>query len=161
MSDLLAIILEVVHGAEPGAADHWDTSSSEVLQMEITPDVMDTVMTRPGVHEIFRDLALAEEDMVSLFETLDADGSGTIDMAELFDGIQKLRGAPRRSDVVGLNIMMQQLWQEMCDQRETLESLIPVGHGSMMGTSVNESEMMGNPSFPQGIERSHSAAHRA
>lgn len=73
--------------------------------MEITPGLFAKLRATPKVQDIFRELDVADEDQCNLFETLDADGGGTIDVEELCEGIAKLRGDARRSDVIGI------MWQ--------------------------------------------------
>ena len=52
--------------------------------LEITPEIFEKLRGRDDIMCIFNDLDLADDDQFNLFETLDADGGGTIDMDELF-----------------------------------------------------------------------------
>jgi len=139
MTQLVAIIVEVARqNAMTSEEMNGDMKSlaslsSEVPQsaqkllleasdLVITPAILDEVRRRPGVNDIFHDLALADEDTLNLFETLDSNGSGAIDMGELFDGIAKLRGAPCRSDVVALNVMLQKFQSEFKEFEEAISN---------------------------------------
>merc|ERR1712232_1018209 len=84
----------------------------EACKMDITAEMFGMINADPKFCEILRDLDIAEEDMFNLFETLDADGSGTIDLEELTDGIAKLRGGARRSDIIAVNFMLRSVQQE-------------------------------------------------
>jgi len=111
-----------VDGVMPKSPEKMLQAASEI---EITPEIFEEVRQREGVAEIFSDLALADEDTFNLFETLDADGSGTLDMEELFEGIAKLRGDARRSDVIANNVMLHKLHSELRDlRRETTEFMV-------------------------------------
>lgn len=71
------------------------------------------------VQQVFDDLDLADEDQFCLFQTLDADGSGAVDLEELCSGISKLRGDACRSDIVSINFMIQGVRSELrtCNAR--------------------------------------------
>merc|ERR1712194_151840 len=66
-------------------------------------------------NEILRDLDVDEEDQFNLFETLDLDCNGYLDLNELFEGITKLRGDARRSDVITIQLMIRGLQLELRD----------------------------------------------
>ena len=51
------------------------------------------------------DLDIPEHEQVDLFDTLDADGGGTIELDEFVVGISKLRGDARRSDIVQVGLI--------------------------------------------------------
>uniref|UniRef100_A0A7S2P8D9 EF-hand domain-containing protein n=1 Tax=Zooxanthella nutricula TaxID=1333877 RepID=A0A7S2P8D9_9DINO len=86
--------------------------------MEITPEVFDQLRAHPRACAIFDELDIADDDQYNLFDTLDVDGSGTIDTHELCDGILKLRGDACRSDIIAINFMLQALQGELhgCNQ---------------------------------------------
>merc|ERR1719148_44652 len=90
-------------------------SSGDVDEMlktiQITPEFFDHLRTFKEFQDLLRDLDVADEDQLDLFETLDVDGGGTIDLEELVVGICKLRGDARRSDIVGVNLMTRSLQQ--------------------------------------------------
>merc|ERR1711963_534075 len=80
--------------------------------MEISAEMFAIINADPRFCDILRELDIAEEDMFNLFETLDADGSGTIDLEELTDGIAKLRGGARRSDIIAVNFLLRSVQLE-------------------------------------------------
>merc|ERR1712139_748 len=65
---------------------------------------------RNVVHAL-RDLDILPEDHDSLFDILDSDNSGTMLFDELFTGLEKLRGEPRRSDIVCVDLMLRSIQQ--------------------------------------------------
>lgn len=50
---------------------------------------------------------------VDLFDTLDVDGGGTIDLDEMIIGISKLRGDARRSDIVGVGLKVRSIQADL------------------------------------------------
>lgn len=131
MTELIAILLHLQD--EASANDRFSmrksavgtgTNSYEAIvrasKIEITPGLFERLRQDDMAQEIFEDLDIADEDRFSLFETLDADNSGTIDLAELIDGIAKLRGEARRSDIISLDFMLQRISQQVKDSLELI-----------------------------------------
>jgi len=54
------------------------------------------------VQDLFADLGIDRDELPDLFEILDADGSGQLDLKELVSGVLKLRGDAKKSDVVSV-----------------------------------------------------------
>merc|ERR1719195_1355135 len=73
--------------------------------IHITPEFFDYLRSFTDFQDLLSDLDIADEDQLDLFETLDVDGGGTIDLEELIVGICKLRGDARRSDIVGVALI--------------------------------------------------------
>jgi len=65
--------------------------------------------------EILRELDIADEEQLDLFDTLDVDGNGTLDFEELVGGIAKLRGDARRSDVISVSLMARAMQTDLTD----------------------------------------------
>ena len=65
-------------------------------------------MVRKSDHYVWGHLQSERlEDIPDLFDTFDADDSGTMTVVELLKGVKKLRGDPRRSDVIGVSLVVQ------------------------------------------------------
>lgn len=62
---------------------------------------------------MLEDLDVSDEDQVDLFDTLDVDGGGTIDLDEMIVGISKLRGDARRSDIVGVSLVVRSIQSDL------------------------------------------------
>merc|ERR1712050_496485 len=103
----------------------------EVSQIEITPEFFEDLRTFDEFQEILRDLDIADEDQLDLFDTLDVDGGGTIDLEELITGIAKLRGGARRSDIVGVGLVVRAVHLAMTDFQVTAMNMIQ-SHGRQL-----------------------------
>merc|ERR1712113_413924 len=94
----------------------------EVSLIELTPEFFEDLRKYEEFQEILRDLDIADEDQLDLFDTLDVDGNGTIDLEEPITGIAKLRGGARRSDIVGVSLLMRSVQWAIADfQKSVLE----------------------------------------
>ena len=65
------------------------------------------------VQKAFEDLEIDKADLTFLFDILDSDNTGSILMAQLYDGIRRLRGDPRRSDIITCDLMIRSVQQQM------------------------------------------------
>merc|ERR1712113_971833 len=96
----------------------------EVSLIELTPEFFEDLRKFNEFQEILRDLDIADEDQLDLFDTLDVDGGGTIDLEELITGIAKLRGGARRSDIVGVGLVVRSLQLAMNDFEDAAMRLL-------------------------------------
>lgn len=97
--------------ARPTAQQISDVAS----KMQITPEIFDLLKRCAQFQEILTDLDVSDEDQLDLFETLDFDGSGQLDLQELILGISKLRGDARRADIVAVGLMMRSMQHALLD----------------------------------------------
>merc|ERR1719410_3185517 len=87
----------------PPSVNVGDVQDLQAIQ--ISPSFFDHLRSFKEFQDLLNDLDVSDEDQLDLFETLDVDGGGTIDLEELIVGICKLRGDARRSDIVGVSLM--------------------------------------------------------
>merc|ERR1719336_2969069 len=93
---------------------------------------------KPEFRDILRTLDIPDEEQLDLFDTLDIDGGGTLDLEELVQGIHKLRGDARRSDIVGVSLQMRQMQDEIHSLQKDLRELL-----SKSAAVLNRSEDRG------------------
>merc|ERR1712176_1140349 len=94
-----------------------------------------------GFQDLLKDLDIADEDQLDLFETLDVDGGGTIDLEEFVVGLSRLRGDPRRSDIVSVNLIVRSIQMAL----NKIEETMAMGRSlkSHRGKSQNGSHQLG------------------
>merc|ERR1712003_439024 len=88
-------------------------------QIQIIPDFFNHLRSFKEFQDLLTDLDVSDEDQLDLFDTLDVDGGGTIDLEELIVGICKLRGDARRSDIVGVSLIARSIQMAMARFEET------------------------------------------
>lgn len=115
----------------------------EAAFLQITPDFFRLLSTLRGFQALLEELDVSDEDKVDLFDTLDVDGGGTIDLEEMVVGIAKLRGEARRSDVVGVGLVTRSIQADIRRIEERLAAALAMVPGSqstscVMGAAVAE-----------------------
>merc|ERR1711920_239656 len=66
-----------------------------------------------GVVVALKDLEIDAADHNYLFQILDADNTGALTIWEFVDGLSRLRGAPRRSDVIRIDLMVREIQRQV------------------------------------------------
>eukprot|EP00928_Gymnodinium_smaydae_P029546 TRINITY_DN22216_c0_g1_i1.p1 TRINITY_DN22216_c0_g1~~TRINITY_DN22216_c0_g1_i1.p1 ORF type:complete len:676 (-),score=131.29 TRINITY_DN22216_c0_g1_i1:134-2050(-) len=92
--------------------DLKEFSVAEAMSMTLAAEDFDRIIEDPDIQSILEELDVPEDDRRALFDVLDADGGGQLEMEELIKGIIKLRGDPRRSDVVHVGLVLRSLQEE-------------------------------------------------
>eukprot|EP00435_Cladocopium_sp_Y103_P043714 s1710_g12.t1 len=115
----------------------FDENSSSISRLDISPE--GALFTDDDVHEgiaINKDLFLLviqdrqvqvlmddldlPPDRANLFEIIDADGSGTLQITELVQGLLKIRGEINKSDAVAALLVSQSVQSLVVNMREEL-----------------------------------------
>jgi hypothetical protein len=76
-----------------------------VSGVTITEATFEEYIQDETVCRALNDLEIDEADHKYLFDILDNDNTGTIVVSQLVDGLQRLRGDPRRSDIITVDLM--------------------------------------------------------
>jgi len=100
------------------AVQDWD--AQRIMAMKITRQFFEEQLKQSKFKDILGELDIADEDQLDLFDTLDGDGSGFIDIIELIQGLGKLRGEARRADIISVNLIMQNMYVEFRTFRDEM-----------------------------------------
>eukprot|EP00928_Gymnodinium_smaydae_P000084 TRINITY_DN10036_c0_g1_i3.p1 TRINITY_DN10036_c0_g1~~TRINITY_DN10036_c0_g1_i3.p1 ORF type:complete len:619 (+),score=131.22 TRINITY_DN10036_c0_g1_i3:101-1858(+) len=88
---------------------------SGLLTVEFTREEIEAAIQDGAIEEALKELDIEPQDNRFLHDILDPDHNGNIGVLELINGLQRLRGAPRRSDVVTVDLMVRSM-QEKIDE---------------------------------------------
>jgi len=101
-----------------------------LYDMELTEADFVKLVNYDVFSELLLELDIAREDQLNIFDILDVDQSGTIDVNELVKGIAKLRGDARKAEIVAVLLVVRHISQTLAtvsgaleDQQKVLESL--------------------------------------
>jgi len=82
------------------------------FDMAISKDLFLLVIQDPTVQSLFDQLDIPP-DRASLFDVLDADGNGDLEVTELVHGLLKVRGEARKSDVVAALLSVRAVQEQL------------------------------------------------
>lgn len=90
--------------------DCTESMLEEILAVEIPRHVFQSVMRRDDdARHALTKLDIDTTDIKHLAEILDPDNNGSVGVLELVDGLMRLRGDPRRSDIIAVDLMVRSL----------------------------------------------------
>lgn len=101
------------------APDHLDAS---MLQESLPSNIVDEVFRQDEkAIAALKELDIDPHDNTKLADILDPDHSGSIDFAELALGLQRMRGVPRRSDIVTVDLMLRSAQEKLDEILDVVE----------------------------------------
>eukprot|EP00746_Dinoflagellata_sp_MGD_P040997 gnl/MRDRNA2_/MRDRNA2_19900_c0_seq1.p1 gnl/MRDRNA2_/MRDRNA2_19900_c0~~gnl/MRDRNA2_/MRDRNA2_19900_c0_seq1.p1 ORF type:complete len:706 (-),score=132.24 gnl/MRDRNA2_/MRDRNA2_19900_c0_seq1:160-2277(-) len=97
------------------------------VAIEVSRSEFRTIIQDTEVQVLLNELDVPEADRDDIFDVLDADGNGRLELRELVQGILKIRGQARRSDVVGISLAVRSLQSK----QRAMESMMMEMQGDM------------------------------
>eukprot|EP00929_Paragymnodinium_shiwhaense_P053364 TRINITY_DN26702_c0_g1_i1.p1 TRINITY_DN26702_c0_g1~~TRINITY_DN26702_c0_g1_i1.p1 ORF type:complete len:562 (+),score=73.39 TRINITY_DN26702_c0_g1_i1:60-1745(+) len=98
----------------------------DIYNMDISNDDIDCIGADPEVKKALGELDVDPEDHECLSEILDVDQNGSVAVIELLQAIKRLRGDPRRSDLVTVDLLCRSIQNTLKEvQQVLLQSLHP------------------------------------
>merc|ERR1711971_312343 len=81
----------------------------EISTFEIPTEYLEDAVCDRSVAKALYDLDIDPDDNARLADILDPDNGGTIAVADLIEGLRRLRGEPKRSDIIAVDLMIRSL----------------------------------------------------
>jgi len=109
-------------------------SVDAIYQLELQSSLLDQLVKLPEVKHALDDLDINPDDHGHLSELLDPDNGGTISVTDFIEGLRRLRGEPRRSDIVHVNMMVKSLQLAVSETQTSvleMQSHISNIHGAL------------------------------
>jgi len=94
---------------------------NEIYLMDFPCDTFDDFVLDNEVKKALTDLDIDPADHSKLSDILDPDNGGSITVIELLDGIRRMRGDPRRSDIVTIDLMIRSIQRDVADIRACVQ----------------------------------------
>merc|ERR1712187_472630 len=78
----------------------------EIINLEVPRSVIEQLAQDPAAQKSLIDLDIDPEDNEHLVDIFDPDNGGTITVTDFIEGLRRLRGDPRRSDIISIDLML-------------------------------------------------------
>merc|ERR1712224_1048597 len=95
--------------------------AEKMWEIDVPVELIDDLVLDPIAISALDALDIDREDHAFLSEILDPDCGGTISVCELVEGVRKLRGLPRRSDMVTQQLMIRTVQSTLYEVRDMLQ----------------------------------------
>jgi len=99
-------------------------TASNVISHDFPVSVIDECVTLPRAKEALRNLDICEDDFGQLSDILDPDNGGSLGVLDVVDGLRRLRGDPRRSDIVTIDLMIRSMQGVFHEIRNDMEQIL-------------------------------------
>eukprot|EP00929_Paragymnodinium_shiwhaense_P095375 TRINITY_DN5647_c1_g1_i1.p1 TRINITY_DN5647_c1_g1~~TRINITY_DN5647_c1_g1_i1.p1 ORF type:complete len:270 (-),score=40.34 TRINITY_DN5647_c1_g1_i1:335-1144(-) len=107
-------------GTEDKLSDYVD----KIYELDVSCSLMDEIGCDPDVRAALEELDVDPEDHDNLSEILDVDQNGSVVVTELLQAIKRLRGNPRRSDIVTVDLMCRSILTSVKELNDSLLKLL-------------------------------------
>jgi len=114
----------------------YNLTIEEINNLELTKEEFEALCRHKDFKDLLSSLDVSEEDHLDLFDTLDVDGGGTLDLGEIVSGIGKLRGDARKSDIVTVILLARHFSRNLTDFKE--EAQVVWGDQARQLASINK-----------------------
>eukprot|EP00931_Biecheleriopsis_adriatica_P062177 TRINITY_DN37448_c0_g1_i1.p1 TRINITY_DN37448_c0_g1~~TRINITY_DN37448_c0_g1_i1.p1 ORF type:complete len:208 (+),score=31.25 TRINITY_DN37448_c0_g1_i1:51-674(+) len=98
-------------------------SVDEIVQAEVPTELIDVTVSEPLVIAALNELDIDPQDHKRLADIFDPDNGGTVEIADVATGIRRLRGDPRRSDIVCVDLMIRSMQPVLAEILEVVHHL--------------------------------------
>mmetsp|Transcript_47910 Transcript_47910/g.109005 ORF Transcript_47910/g.109005 Transcript_47910/m.109005 type:complete len:199 (-) Transcript_47910:102-698(-) len=99
-------ILGRLRGLNKSAINEEHVTNSECMRVQVSRAVFDSIIREPQVRQILEDLEISVHNEFKLFDIIDSNGNGFLDVTELVEGLLKLRGPADKGDAVCAALMV-------------------------------------------------------
>merc|ERR1712151_182707 len=99
------------------------TCIDEIALLDLPCATVKECMQTPEARSALSNLDISQEDQQNLDDILDPDNGGTIGVLDLMDGVARLRGEPRRSDIISVDLMVRVVQQSLSEMHDDIKRL--------------------------------------
>eukprot|EP00929_Paragymnodinium_shiwhaense_P116946 TRINITY_DN8701_c0_g1_i1.p1 TRINITY_DN8701_c0_g1~~TRINITY_DN8701_c0_g1_i1.p1 ORF type:complete len:665 (-),score=183.51 TRINITY_DN8701_c0_g1_i1:329-2323(-) len=149
VNEMLKANHELNHGPEP--PKKLSNSVEDIFKLDIPCSVIEHLVRvdkhgRPNNPEMIKALEALDidpEDNPLLSDIFDPDNGGYVTVADLVDGLRKLRGDPRRSDIVTVDLMIRSMQEEIHEILQRARAADGDGDGGKKAVEAEEQQDAG------------------
>eukprot|EP00929_Paragymnodinium_shiwhaense_P005554 TRINITY_DN10770_c0_g5_i1.p1 TRINITY_DN10770_c0_g5~~TRINITY_DN10770_c0_g5_i1.p1 ORF type:complete len:753 (-),score=146.10 TRINITY_DN10770_c0_g5_i1:332-2590(-) len=124
-SRIYIIVRKLLDHAYPW--DHRDSSLSDLVDtiydLPVENQQLELLVADPDVKVALEDLDIDPEDNHTLADVLDTEQTGDVLVIELLQGLRRLRGNPRRSDIVAVDLTCRSMQNTLKNMQNQLTAI--------------------------------------
>jgi len=87
----------------------------EIMNLNMDRNLIDAVVKKGTVVSALDELDIERADHKHLSDILDPSNTGQVHVPDLVDGLRRLRGEPRRSDIICVDLMIRSIQEDIVD----------------------------------------------
>lgn len=114
-STRVTILIRKLIEFSPNTACLSQESIGELHHLEVDSSALDDFIKDPVAISCLAELDIDPEDNANLADIFDPDNGGSITISDLVDGLRRLRGKPRRSDIITVDLMVRSIQLQVAD----------------------------------------------
>jgi len=120
-------------------------SVDEIMEAQVDRRVINALVVEDvEASKVLDDLDVDKHDHARLGDILDSGHQGCIGILDFVNGLRRLRGnSPTRSDMVGIDLMVQDLQEQCRKMAQDIQRLLP--RRSEVGRPIQENTEVGRP----------------
>jgi len=92
-------------------------------RLSVSKSEFQTIFEEKEIKPLLRDLDISVANSSKLFDILDANQDGIVDIGELADGFLSLRGPANKGDIVSISLMVKAIQKSMAQVQAGQEEL--------------------------------------
>merc|ERR1719223_2542238 len=98
--------------------------SNSGSQLTISRDNFELIMNEEDIRARMEDLEISVTSSAKLFDILDSNGSGAVDVVELTEGLMSLRGPADKGDIISGSLLVKSTQKMVKDMQDELTKCI-------------------------------------
>jgi len=122
LTTLIRRLLEV--SPEHAIPEKMSDCIEDLYAVDLPGNIIAEFIKDPEAIQALDDLEIDQEDHEHLSDILDPDNSGSVGLFEFCDGLRRLRGNPRRSDIVSVDLMVRSIQKRIVGMEGMLRTVV-------------------------------------
>lgn len=113
-------VRRIFEEADIEVPDSFVDNIDQVFETEVSCEIVDRAVADAEAIAALDDLDIHPSDRTRLSDIFDPDNGGTVGIIDIATGIRRLRGEPRRSDIICVDMMVRSLQGSVAEVKELL-----------------------------------------
>lgn len=117
------LITCILKRSDQNADIKFTEAVDELFEIEVPRSVIDETIKDEEAKQVLDELDIHPQDRTRLSDIFDPDNGGTVALSDVAAGIRRLRGEPRRSDIVCVDLMIRTIQVQVGDTFQLVKAM--------------------------------------